>query len=130
MSWTAWTLVKAESERVPGKNFRPLAGEPLLRHVLQTLHCVPELQRIVVNTDCPDRLAPLVADLPRVHLRLRPDDLRDGRLSANDLLARDVDELPDLLPGRLLMTHATNPLLRPATLRAAIAAFELSLIHI
>jgi phosphoglycolate phosphatase len=124
VTWTAWTIVKAASDRVPGKNLRDFCGRPLVQWILEAASATAGIGAIVVNTDAPDLLRPLVSDLPRVVLRTRPLDLRDPRLDANTLLRRDVEELPELLGGNIVMVHATSPLLRPATLRAAFAALE------
>ncbi len=129
MIWTAWTIVKAASERVPNKNLRPFCGRPLVRWMLEAVEAVPEIGAIVVNTDAVELLRPLVADLPKVVLRPRPADLLDPRLDANTLLRRDVEDLPEQLGGRIVMLHATSPLLRPATIREAIAALQGSPAH-
>jgi len=47
--------MRHHSERVPGKNYRPFAGEPLFHHILKTLKSVPELDAIMVDTDSPSR---------------------------------------------------------------------------
>ncbi len=54
----AYLIIKKHSERVPEKNFRELGGKPLFRWILDTLQEVVELERIVINTDARDRLAP------------------------------------------------------------------------
>ena len=43
--------MRHHSERVPGRNYRPLAGKPLYHHILTTLKSVPELDSILVDTD-------------------------------------------------------------------------------
>lgn len=118
---TAWLIVKAASERVPGKNLRTFAGQPLVRWIVDVLLAVPEVERIVVNTDAVEVLGEVLPEDGRIHLRRRPDDLRGGRVDANTLLRRDLEDLG--LHGLLLLTHATNPLLRPPTIRAALRAF-------
>jgi len=121
---TAWLIVKASSERVPGKNLRDFAGQPLVRWIVEALLAVDEVERILVNTDAVEPLRAVLGDDPRIVLRRRPDDLRDGRVDANTLLRRDLADPTLGLDGRLLLTHATNPLLRPPTIRAALHAFD------
>jgi len=41
------------SQGVPGKNIKPLAGRPLLAYTIDQARAVPELDRVVVSTDCP-----------------------------------------------------------------------------
>jgi CMP-N,N'-diacetyllegionaminic acid synthase len=50
---TAVALIgaRAGSERVPGKNVRPLAGHPLLAYAIETARQSGVFQRIVVSTD-------------------------------------------------------------------------------
>jgi len=43
--------MRHHSQRVPGKNYRPLAGKPLFHHILETLLDVPEIDQVVVDTD-------------------------------------------------------------------------------
>jgi len=43
--------MKAHSERVPGKNFKNLAGKPLYKWMLDTLLEVKEIDKIIINTD-------------------------------------------------------------------------------
>ena len=43
--------MKANSTRVPGKNFRDFCGKPLFRWILDTLLEVDEIDKVVINTD-------------------------------------------------------------------------------
>ena len=43
--------MKANSERVKGKNFRELAGKPLFKWILDELLAVPAIDKVVINTD-------------------------------------------------------------------------------
>lgn len=43
--------LKANSERVPGKNFRLFCGKPLFRWMLDTLLATEDVDLIVINTD-------------------------------------------------------------------------------
>jgi CMP-N-acetylneuraminic acid synthetase len=45
--------MRHESERVPGKNYRPLAGRPLFHHIVETLYSVPEIDLVAIDTDSP-----------------------------------------------------------------------------
>ena len=51
MKLAALVPMRHHSQRVPGKNYRPLAGKPLFHHILETLLAVPEIDEIVVDTD-------------------------------------------------------------------------------
>ena len=43
--------IKANSERVKGKNFRMLSGMPLFKWILDTLLSVKEIDQVAINTD-------------------------------------------------------------------------------
>jgi len=112
--------MRHHSERVPGKNYRPLGGRPLYEHILTTLGACPEIEQIVVDTDSPVIREGVSRDFPRVRLVERPDHLRGGEVSTNEVLLHDVEEVS----GRFfLQTHSTNPLVTPATVSGAIRAF-------
>ena len=49
--------MKANSERVVGKNFRHFNGKPLFRWMLDTLLAVAEIREVVINTDARHILA-------------------------------------------------------------------------
>lgn len=113
--------MKGHSERIPGKNFRPLAGKPLFRWVLDTLLSLEEVSEVVINTDARAVLSEHgCVDGERVRVRNRRADLCGDFTSMNLVLADDVEHVPADL---YLMTHATNPLLTAGTIRQALSAF-------
>ncbi len=112
--------MRHHSERVPGKNYRQLAGKPLFHHILETLQAVPEIQRIVVDTDSPIIRQGVSQTFPEVRILDRPEHLRGDTVPMNDVLRYDLER--EQAPF-YLQTHATNPLLRPETIRQAIARF-------
>jgi CMP-N-acetylneuraminic acid synthetase len=113
--------MRHDSERVPGKNYRPMAGKPLYRHIIETLLAVPEVSQVVIDTDSPTVKADAAAAFPSVIVLDRPEHLRDGNIPMNDVLLNDVRQLPADL---YLQTHSTNPLLKAATISAAIRALR------
>lgn len=108
------------SARVPGKNYRLLAGRPLYEYVLRTLSACPEVDAIVVDTDSPEVREGISQIFTDVTLLERPQHLRDEILPINDVLLHDVTEVPAQF---YIQTHSTNPLLKPQTIQSAIAAF-------
>jgi len=108
------------SERVPGKNYRLLAGRPLYAYILEALLACPEISEVVVDTDSPVIWQGVERDFPRVRLIERPERLRGGDVSMNEILLHDLSlaQAPFYL-----QTHSTNPLLRPQTISSAIARF-------
>jgi CMP-N-acetylneuraminic acid synthetase len=113
--------LKGHSARVPGKNFRPFAGKPLVRHMLDTLLAIDDIERVVINTDARDRLEALgVAALPRVTIRDRRPEICGDLVSMNRVIE---DDLEAVASDVYLMTHTTNPLLSADTVRRALSAF-------
>lgn len=112
--------MRHHSERVPGKNYRLLAGKPLYAHILESLLACPEIQQVVVDTDSPVIMEGIASQFPSVRVIQRPEHLRGGGISTNEILLHDVTEVPSRF---YLQTHSTNPLLRRETISKAIAAF-------
>jgi CMP-N-acetylneuraminic acid synthetase len=112
--------MRHHSQRVPQKNYRLLDGKPLYQHILTTLLAVPELTRIVVDTDSPVIVAGITEFFPAVEVIERPEELRADDVSMNTILQYDISRAPS---DFYLQTHSTNPLLRAETLSKAIQTF-------
>jgi CMP-N-acetylneuraminic acid synthetase len=111
--------MKANSERVKGKNFRLFNGKPLFQWVLDTLLSVEEISQVVINTDARHILADNgLVDRDRVLIRDRKPEICGDFVSMNLVLADDVANVPADI---YVMTHTTNPLLTADTVRQAIA---------
>jgi CMP-N-acetylneuraminic acid synthetase len=113
--------MRHSSERVPGKNYRPIAGKPLYAHILDSLLAVPEINQVVVDTDSPVILEGLEKNYPAVIRLERPAHLRAGTIPMNEILMHDTSQVPADL---YLQTHSTNPLMSPATFSRAIQALR------
>jgi CMP-N-acetylneuraminic acid synthetase len=114
--------MKAHSERVPGKNFRPIAGKPLVRWILDALLGVDAISKVVINTDARALLEEIgITDSERIIIRDRREDLCGDAVSMNLILADDIAAVDADL---YLMTHTTNPLISTETLHDAIDSFE------
>jgi CMP-N-acetylneuraminic acid synthetase len=112
--------MRAQSERVPGKNFRFLAGKPLFHHIITTLQQCTEIAEIAVDTDSAEIRDGLAQNFPDVRVIERPERLRAGEIPMNEILLHDAAQVAG---DFYLQTHSTNPLLTAATVRTAIAAF-------
>lgn len=116
--------IKANSERVKGKNFRMFSGKPLFKWILDTLLSIKEIDQIVINTDARylfDECG-LVED-ERLLLRDRKKEIQGDSVSMNLVLEDDINSInADIY----LMTHATNPLLGAKTIRKALNRFVAS----
>jgi len=117
MKLAALVPMRHHSQRVPGKNYRSLAGKPLFHHIIETLLAVPEIETIMVDTDS----QPVMDDLPRffpaVKLIQRPEHLCPDDVPMNDILLHDTAQVDAEF---YLQTHSTNPLLKPETVSRAI----------
>lgn len=112
--------MRHHSQRVPGKNYRLLAGRPLFHRILETLLAVPDIAEIAVDTDSEVVMEGLRRDFPDVRLIVRPERLRADDVPMNDILAHDTGQVD---ADYYLQTHTTNPLLRADTVTRAIATF-------
>jgi CMP-N-acetylneuraminic acid synthetase len=112
--------MRHHSQRVPGKNYRPLAGKPLYQHIIETLLAVPQITSILVDTDSEPIMAGLSADFPQVKLIERPENLRADTIPMNEILTYDTAQVQ---ADYFLQTHSTNPLLKAETLARAIQTF-------
>ncbi|MFN3307756.1 MAG: cytidylyltransferase domain-containing protein [Anaerolineales bacterium] len=112
--------MRHHSQRVPGKNYRPLAGKPLYQYILKTLLECSEISEIVVDTDSPIILQEIPARFPSVHLIERPERLRGDQVPMNEILIYDVSQVQ---ADFYLQTHSTNPLLRAETISRAVRTF-------
>ena len=112
--------MRHNSERVPGKNYRPLGGIPLYHHVVRTLSAVPEIDSVVIDTDSDVIIADCATHFPHVQVLLRPEHLRDGTIAMNDVLLNTLDQVDADI---VLQTHSTNPFLKAATISDALKLF-------
>lgn len=117
-SLTALLPMKANSVRVKSKNFRDIAGKPLFRWILDTLLAVDEIDNIVINTDARTILEENgLSDGDangRIIIRDRKPEICGDFVSMNLVLEDDIDNHESDL---YFMTHTTNPLLTPQTIR-------------
>ena len=114
--------MKANSERVKGKNFRDFCGKPLFRWILDTLLEVEEIDQVIINTDARQILADNgLTDTDRIKIRDRKSEICGDFVSMNLVLADDVAIVEADI---YLMTHTTNPLMGADTIRGALKAFQ------
>lgn len=114
--------MKANSERVRGKNFRLFNGKPLFRWILDTLLAVPEIDQVIINTDARHILAENgLVDTDRVLIRDRKPEICGDFVSMNLVLADDVANVPADI---YVMTHTTNPLLSLESTKGAIELYR------
>lgn len=113
------------SKGVPGKNFRPLCGKPLIDWSLDQLFDCPAIDAVVVSTD-DERIYDHAVAKGALAIGLRPAHLATDSagkwevwqhaLAASEALAGPVDLFVDL--------DCTSPLRRPHDIVDAIALFR------
>jgi CMP-N-acetylneuraminic acid synthetase len=116
--------MKANSERVKGKNFRDFGGKPLFKWVLDTLLSVAEIDLIVINTDARHILAEHgLIDNERILMRDRNEEICGDLISMNLIIKDDIKNIDSDI---YLMTHTTNPFLSRHSVEAAIEKFQIA----
>ncbi len=117
--------MKAHSERIKDKNFKPFAGKPLFRWIVDTLLETTEVEKVVINTDARQILAAAgLTDSDRIMIRDRRPEICGDLVSMNKILADDVENVS---AKTFLMTHTTNPNLSVRTIRAALQQYYTSI---
>lgn len=117
MKLVALVPMRHHSQRVPGKNYRMLAGKPLFHHVIETLLAVLDIGEVVVDTDSTPIMNGLRQHFPQVRIIERPEHLQADDVPMNDVLIYDTEQVQ---ADFYLQTHSTNPLLKPETVSRAI----------
>ncbi|HEX6220549.1 MAG TPA: acylneuraminate cytidylyltransferase family protein [Acidimicrobiia bacterium] len=112
--------MKGHSERVPGKNLRPIAGKPLFHWILDTLLATSLVDEVMVDTDSDEIEAAVRSVYRDVSVNRRPEHLHGDLVPMHDIVAYIADHTTHPV---LLQTHATNPLLTAKTIDAAIRDF-------
>ena len=124
MNVVAFVPMRHSSERVPGKNYRPLDGRPLFHHMVLTLLECPEVVQIAIDTDSPTVAEQCATHFPSVRVIDRPRHLLGGDLPMTEVLRHDAGVIDS---EWYLQTHSTSPLLRSETISAGLQALESSL---
>lgn len=114
MKAVAFVPIRLNSQRVEGKNLRPLGGEPLMCHILHTLLEVETIDEVYVY--CSDEA--VRAYLPEGVRFLR----RSPRLDRNETLGREIyDAFTAAVDADVyVLAHATSPFIRATTIADAL----------
>ena len=114
--------MKANSERVKGKNFREFNGKPLFRWTLDTLLAIKEIDQVIINTDAREILAKNgLVETDRIVIRDRKKEICGDMVSMNLIIEDDVNNVNAEI---YLMTHTTNPLMTVSTVGGALESFQ------
>ncbi len=107
------------SERVPAKNLRLLAGEPMLAYAVKAALACRSLGEVYVNTES-DEIAGLAKHLGAKVYRRRPE-LASGKVTSD---AFNMDIIEALAPDTLVMINPVCPLVRPKDIDGAVRAYQ------
>lgn len=120
MTVLAMISMKGHSSRVPGKNLRELAGQPLYHWILDSLLGAKLIDRVIVETD-DDEIEQSVRKSFDLTIHRRPKELIGDEVPMNDLIAFNMEKAP---ADVYVHTHSTNPLLTAGTIDRAIEKFQ------
>ena len=111
----AFVPARAGSERVPGKNVRPLAGHPLLAYAIATARQSDVFERVICSTDS-EEVAGVArwygGDVPF----LRPPEYATSTSPDIEWLSYTLHELPERY-DLFALIRATNPFRGPDVVR-------------
>lgn len=109
---------KLNSERVPGKNVRPLGGVPLVNHVLRTLTDVPEVEETYIYSSSDAIEAHVKPGVPHTWLQ-RPEWLDTQEAKVQDF----VGEFLKAVDAEVyVLAHITSPFISAATVSDCVRA--------
>ena len=113
-------FMKAHSERVPGKNMRPLCGRPLFHWIMDGLNESGVVDEIIINTDS-EEIAESALKHFDVTIHMRPEYLLDIESNeAYQIMDYDLDQMDG---EYFIQSHSTNPLVKGKTIEAAVEIF-------
>jgi CMP-N-acetylneuraminic acid synthetase len=113
----ALLFMKAYSERVAGKNMRPLNGRPLFHWIMDALHNSGVVSEIIINTDS-EEIAKNAQNNFDVTIHMRPDYLLNIQSDeAYQIMAYDLENTDG---EYFIQSHSTNPLLKGKTIKKAV----------
>lgn len=116
MKITAFVPLKTNSQRVPKKNFKPLAGKPLFVHIFEALLQVPQIDEIV----CWASDEVFKKDLPKgVKFVKRESYLDEDSIRTKDIITAAANQLDS---DFFILAHATSPFLTANSISKGIEA--------
>jgi len=107
------------SKRVPGKNLRPLAGQPMLAYAVNAALSCKGGFPVYVNTDS-DEIASLAEKLGVAVYRRSPELASDTTTSDEF----NMDIIDALTPDTLVMINPVCPLIESSDIEAALGVFQ------
>lgn len=118
MKRVAFVPIRLNSQRVVGKNLRPLGDRPMMTYLLQSLAAAKNIDQVYVYCSSPE----VEQYLPEGVKLL----LRDKRLDSNLTLGAEIYDafISEVEADIYILAHATSPFIRTSTIEQAVAAVE------
>lgn len=114
MKTACFIPIKANSERVPGKNFRVLNGKKLYEYICEHVKQAAVFDDVYVDTNSDEIAA--YAESIGYHVIVRKPELARNTANGNDLLVHHYQLYPDY--DYYFQLFATAPYLQPETIKA------------
>lgn len=114
MKTACFIPIKANSERVPGKNFRILNGKKLYEYICEHVREADVFDDVYIDTNS-DQIASYANNMG-FHVIERKPELALNTANGNDLLVYHYQLYPDY--DYYFQLFATAPYLQPSTIRA------------
>ena len=116
MSIAAFIPIKANSERVPGKNFRPLNGKKLYRYLCEHAVAADCFDEIYVDTNS-DEIKEYATKMGLGVIDRKPE-LALSTANGNDVLVHQFELFPNY--DYYVQLFVTAPYLQPSTIRRCV----------
>lgn len=110
------------SRGIPGKNIKPLAGKPLIGYTVESGLTVPEIDRLIVSTDCP-KIAEVARAFGAEIPFMRPTELASDTSIQIDTIRYNISRLEQDSGQRIdivVLLQPTSPLRRVADISGSI----------
>ncbi len=106
MNAVAIIPARAGSQRIPGKNMKPLGGRPLIEWTIDAASNAQRIHRVVVTTE--DNTIRATATSCGVDVVPRPALLAESRVPSRDVVRHALDALM-IRTGYIVLLHPTSP---------------------
>jgi CMP-N,N'-diacetyllegionaminic acid synthase len=106
----ALITARGGSKGLPGKNVRPLKGQPLIQWTVEAAVNAPSVDEVIVSSDCPDIIAAATGAGAKAPFT-RPAELAGDDTPHLDVVLHALDFLEGegKLPEALLLLQPTCP---------------------
>lgn len=108
------------SKRIPGKNYKPFAGKPLIAHAILQAKTNPLIDRIIIDTDSP-KIAAIAKKHGAEAPYLRPKHLSGNKAQIVDSIIYLLNRLKkdeSYLPTHIIILQTTSPLREQRDIKA------------